>query len=53
MDEIAGGGGGLEDADGSFGDGVVANDVVVAVEEDAGFGGVEDGVAVRMVGAAF
>lgn len=53
MDEIAGGGGGLEDADGGFGDGVVANDVVVAVEEDAGFGGVEDGVAARMVGIAF
>jgi hypothetical protein len=53
VNEIAGGGGGFENADGSFGDGVVAHNVVVAVEEDAGFGGVEDGVAVCAVGTAF
>ncbi len=52
-DEIAGGGGGFEDADGGFGDGVIADEVVVAVEEDAGFGGVEDGVAAGTIGTAF
>lgn len=52
-DEIAGGCGGFENADGGFGDGVVADYVVVAVEEDARFGGVEDSVAPGAIGIAF
>ena len=41
-DEVAGGAGVFEDADCSFVDGVVYDDVVVARDEDAGLGSVEN-----------
>ena len=52
-DQIARGGGGFEDADGSFRDGVVADHVIVAIDKNAGFGGIEDSIAGGAIGIAF
>lgn len=49
LDQIAGGGSGFENGDGGLGDGVVADDVVVAIEEDAGFGSTKDGVVASLI----